>query len=130
MRYATSLPELLEGKKLRPFKPSCFYLKELDWLVYLNRDCSYVACRSDREEVELLMDGEDVVGFKVLNFLTLPRSTRFEYLYATGLAPDDIKGVESIMLHNVDELLPEIEASETEFFQEFRRRKALGLITD
>jgi hypothetical protein len=116
------LAELWGGGILPPFKPTCWYLKPLDWLFYLARDCSYVATFTADPHLELLKDGAETVGFKVLGFSHLPARLRQRILISTDIDFDDIKGIGDIWILNVEEAWPEIEASQTAFFEELRRR--------
>ena len=111
------------GAELRPFKPTCWYNKGLDWFFYLSRDCSYVAVRTSDPHVELLKEGVETVGMKIMWFSDLPRHLRDKFLHATGVCPDDIVGIEDIIRLNVREAWPEIDAAQSAFFRELRWRE-------
>lgn len=54
--------------KTKKFKPVAHYNQALDWFVYLERDCSYVAEPTPNSNIVLFRDGNDVVGFRIENF--------------------------------------------------------------
>ena len=122
---ATSLSDVWGGKQLPHFKPSCHYIKEFDWLIYLARDCSYVAVPTKEPQIEHLMDGGETVGIKILGFSQLPRGIRFQLLESTNMDLDDIKGIEDIWIQNFEEVKEDLFAAQTAFFEELRRRDNL-----
>jgi hypothetical protein len=122
---ATRLSDLWKGTQLPPFQPSCHYIKELDWLIYLARDCSYVATPTKEPQIEHLKDGEETVGIKILGFSQLPRGIRRQILESTNIDPDDIKGIEDIWIQNFERMAPAFFASQKAFFEELRRRDNL-----
>lgn len=115
-------------KKLQPFRPKAFYVDELDWFIYVGRDCSYTVRLGKHPHLAFFMDGEEVIGFKVLFFSELPREVRQVCLEATHLPPDNIIGIKELLLLNAREGAAEIDAEQSEFIAEFRRRTAAGLI--
>jgi hypothetical protein len=107
----------------QPFKPHCMYIKALDWFFYLSRDCSYVEATTEDPHVELLKHGKMVVGMKILWFSELPRQVRSRFIEIAHVDIDSIVGIEDIWLLNFEEMRPEIEAAQTAFFEELRRRE-------
>jgi len=108
--------------------PQAWYDRNLDAFSYLARECSWRLTSSAKPRISLLTDGMNTVGFRVPEFFSLSREERDAFIEATGLDLDDIRGIEAVWIRNVEEMLPEIERSETEFFEELRRRIAMGLI--
>lgn len=119
---AISLTQLLGGKQLQPFKPSFIYIKALDWLIYLARDCSYLAVPTKEPQLEYLMNGGETVGIKIIGFFHLPSCIRRQLLESTQMDLDDIVGIEDIWIKNFEERAEEWAASELAFFEELRRR--------
>jgi hypothetical protein len=113
-------PEKFFSKR---FKPTCRYIKPLDWFLYLAKDCSYVSTATPNPYLELLVDGGEVVGFKVMAFSNLPRNIRHWFTEIVCVDLDDIKGIEDLWIQNVEEVWPAIEAAQTAFFRELRRRE-------
>ncbi len=110
--YPLQLPE---GFELKPFKPSAFYIKGLDCLVYLARDCPYVATPTSNPLVEHCIDKGNIVGFKVWSFLTLTAQERTAILATIAMDHDDIKNIEYIWIHNANEQAADMDAGEAEF---------------
>jgi hypothetical protein len=50
-----------------PFVPCAVHHEELDWLIYLERDCSYTAHHVEGSNIELLYDNADgqLVGVQI-----------------------------------------------------------------
>jgi len=128
MRDLVPLPSswLPEGFALKSFRPSAMYIPGLDCLVYLARDCSYVATSTDNPYVERLMDNGKVVGFKIWFFLTLPSELRNEALrlIETMIDLDDLKGIEYIWMQNANEQDAEMSAGEDEFVKWLEAERA------
>lgn len=61
---------LCPGVLWLPFKPCATYHEGLDWLIYLERDCSYTSHPVKRSNIELLYDNADgqLVGVKIIGF--------------------------------------------------------------
>lgn len=115
---STSLSNFWNELELKPFKPSAFYIKELDCLWCLTRDCPYVATPTCYPYVERLVDKGETVGFKIWHFLTLPSEMRHGPLELIGtmMDLDDLKGIEYIYIHTANEQDAEISAEEVAFF--------------
>lgn len=110
--YPLQLPE---GFELKPFKPSAIYIKGLDCLVYLARDCSYVATLTSNPLVEHCIDKGELVGFKVWSFLTLTPQERTAVLATIEMDHDEIKNIEDVWIHNANEQDADMSAGEAEF---------------
>ena len=112
---------LFQNIKLEPFEPKCFYIRKLDCLWCVTRDCSYVATHTDDPNIEFLMYRGEKVGVKINNFFGLPRETRDACLVQTGIELDSIRGIEAIDIRNAEEAAGENSTSEADFFARLRR---------
>ncbi len=112
----------LDGLFIRPFAPVCWYNKELDWFFYQSRDCSITELQTKHPGIEVLQDNAtgQQVGFKILNFSSLPQLVRTIFLNASPVEP---KGIEDIWIQNMQEQAAEINALEAGFFEELRALK-------
>lgn len=75
----------MKDRKFGRFKPGAFYNQEMDWLIFLIKDATYLSASLSHGDLEVLWDakGKKIIGVKIWDISKRPNGA--DLLQRAGL---------------------------------------------